>query len=999
FLRTTQVVTKQLQENRGKQNQASETGIIEEIRCTNFMCHEQLTVPLGPLINFIIGNNGSGKSAVLTALTLCLGGKATSTNRGQSLKSFIKEGKDFCNLAVKLKNQGSGAYKYNQYGDSIIVERHFNKTGSSGFKLKDRNGKIFFLLGTQLETLSRDYATITNDLNEHQAKREVLEGDLDRYRKRAEDAVKLAKQAHSLGRRRDDERALAHQAAWAQVQQEEAKAKELQEEIDRVGDLIKQRTEEAQTNSDKYDEINQLWETAKQEVQECEDAIEPAEQERMECKGKFDETRKELIKAKTEMRDIASLITSRKSNIKKYESQIEELRQRQAEADNGVHAEKMRELDEAKERCQQVKAEWENHTSSKSRLTDRHTSVQDRINPTDERLRSKKLEEKRSKDSIDQLGRGQRRWQDSYHRSLLSLIHAIENDGGFRDPPTGPLGRYVQLLKPEWGHILEKQFAHTLNSFVVTNKNDQVRLSALMKRCGYNGGVLIGNGNVIDTAGHEPDPKLQTWMRVLQINNHLVRNQLIINARIDQTVLIETRSEAHDFMNAGGPPRNNVIQCFSMADDGPRRGHIFNITSSGNVGVGPIEGYNGQLRMQADKEPQLRAEKANLERIQGEVRSIEAEARELRTQLRACEASIQEHYREHKRFKVAFQQAQTNVETLESELSAATPDAAAIEQLQGDLDTARGELQFQEGQYQDTIVGKDKLDANNRDKAQKLGNQRSDALRDKNHALEQIDAAVQNKSVWEDRYTQQLEEIRTYVSQAEIICPRVQVPKGATFDSLNNKRLALVKIRETLENSLGGSEDELLAEANDAKRQHKNAREEYLRNHSIQIFMQNALVQRRTRWNRFRSEIALRARVTFSYLLAERSYRGTMSIDHNSRQLEIHVQPDTNVASGAGRQTNTLSGGEKSFATVCLLLSLWDAMGSPIRCLDEFDVFMDSVNRDRAMNMIINAARQAIGRQYIIITPQAMDNVDSQDDVRIIRMRDPDRGQTTINFG
>lgn len=75
-------------------NHAADNAIIEEIACTNFMCHARLEVKCGPLINFIIGHNGSGKSAVLTALTLCLGGKATATNRGQSLKSFIREGQE-----------------------------------------------------------------------------------------------------------------------------------------------------------------------------------------------------------------------------------------------------------------------------------------------------------------------------------------------------------------------------------------------------------------------------------------------------------------------------------------------------------------------------------------------------------------------------------------------------------------------------------------------------------------------------------------------------------------------------------------------------------------------------------------------------------------------------------------------------------------------------------------------------------------------------------------
>ena len=36
-----------------------------------------------------------GKSAILTAITIALGGKATSTDRGKSLKSFVKEGKAY----------------------------------------------------------------------------------------------------------------------------------------------------------------------------------------------------------------------------------------------------------------------------------------------------------------------------------------------------------------------------------------------------------------------------------------------------------------------------------------------------------------------------------------------------------------------------------------------------------------------------------------------------------------------------------------------------------------------------------------------------------------------------------------------------------------------------------------------------------------------------------------------------------------------------------------
>ncbi|GKZ27993.1 structural maintenance of chromosomes protein 6 [Aspergillus brasiliensis] len=93
-LQATQVIQEKYSFTTDEPNIPAEHGILERVECYNFMCHDHFYVDLGPLINFIVGKNGSGKSAVLTAITLCLGGKASTTNRGQSLKSFIKEGKE-----------------------------------------------------------------------------------------------------------------------------------------------------------------------------------------------------------------------------------------------------------------------------------------------------------------------------------------------------------------------------------------------------------------------------------------------------------------------------------------------------------------------------------------------------------------------------------------------------------------------------------------------------------------------------------------------------------------------------------------------------------------------------------------------------------------------------------------------------------------------------------------------------------------------------------------
>lgn len=75
--------------------EGAKNGWVQSIEVWDFMCHRHLLVRLSPNINFITGNNGSGKSAILTALTVCLGGRASSTQRAASLASLIREGAEY----------------------------------------------------------------------------------------------------------------------------------------------------------------------------------------------------------------------------------------------------------------------------------------------------------------------------------------------------------------------------------------------------------------------------------------------------------------------------------------------------------------------------------------------------------------------------------------------------------------------------------------------------------------------------------------------------------------------------------------------------------------------------------------------------------------------------------------------------------------------------------------------------------------------------------------
>lgn len=65
-------------------------------------------------------------------------------------------------LIVKLKNTGQSGFQQETYGDSIIIERHFNKAGTSGFKLKSASGRNISTKKADLEEIS-DYFTLQID--------------------------------------------------------------------------------------------------------------------------------------------------------------------------------------------------------------------------------------------------------------------------------------------------------------------------------------------------------------------------------------------------------------------------------------------------------------------------------------------------------------------------------------------------------------------------------------------------------------------------------------------------------------------------------------------------------------------------------------------------------------------------------------------------------------------------------------------------------------------
>ena len=167
---------------------------------------------------------------------------------------------------VRIKNQGDSAYLPNDFGSSIIVERHFTKSGASGFRIKSAAGRTistrksdldsitdyfalqidnpmnvlsqdmarqflstsspadkykFFVKGVQLEQLDHDYRLIEESIDQVEEKLTIHLDEmkaLEIKKEKASARLAMSDRHESL---RDKLRNLRAQMAWAQVEEQE----------------------------------------------------------------------------------------------------------------------------------------------------------------------------------------------------------------------------------------------------------------------------------------------------------------------------------------------------------------------------------------------------------------------------------------------------------------------------------------------------------------------------------------------------------------------------------------------------------------------------------------------------------------------------------------------------------------------------------------------------------------------------------------------------------
>ena len=104
----------------------------------NFMCHRNFTQNFYSGVNYITGENGSGKSAVIVAISAALGANFNKIGKGDDVSSCIGIAEPISVITVVLRNDPKNPRHCNKYSNPVVVERTLVRRGEVG-KISNKN--------------------------------------------------------------------------------------------------------------------------------------------------------------------------------------------------------------------------------------------------------------------------------------------------------------------------------------------------------------------------------------------------------------------------------------------------------------------------------------------------------------------------------------------------------------------------------------------------------------------------------------------------------------------------------------------------------------------------------------------------------------------------------------------------------------------------------------------------------------------------------------------
>ncbi|XP_022171050.1 structural maintenance of chromosomes protein 6-like [Myzus persicae] len=1021
-------------------------GSIKSITLENFMCHSNFHLTLNPRINFISGLNGSGKSAIQTALVVGFGARASITNRATSLKSLIKYGQPSATISITIANSGegnsdSGPYRPEVYGKQITIVRQITES-STTYKFLNENNKVVKGFKNELRNLTLHFNILVDNpicvMNQamvktfHKSANPSAKYDLfykaisaNVYNENIDETKLVAKQysekldnvksvlaqcfkevseyetyekkSKQLETLKNSKCQFENEYAWHVVNQHETTYEKYLKEIESLKRNISENTDKTKILEQNIKTSLEVLEEKKKELTNIEESRSHNHMVFVQTKKELQDKIKEIDSAKQSVRKYDSALKLLISDRKDLEKHIEIERQK---GNTNTLAQYKEMLARYEKNCSEVEAAWKTNMEHEQTLRNTVDELKQRIgnlkNNEVTPLQRKIGEINRNINSMSQ----QEDRINFYGNWMPQLIKAIEvafNQNKFIKKPIGPIGAYIKVNNDKWIFAIENFLGRgNLRTFLVDNFTDNKVLQSIMDK------IITGNtkkptvitskffDKVHNIAAKETQNNL---FRMLNFTSPVVANCLIDNNRIETIMLVDDTAEAMPLMeNMSQVPRN----CnFSLTLDGTQ------VYPSPSYRVYSLQSATEPVLLQSDvtvavnnlkrqkKELEVKINNLNKEYENFELSKAEKQQHFNKTQseTQLLKSKYDEYSKKINELKAKCEEEQDDrMATLTEEINDVDLKIAKAREIKDNsmkpIPKFEEEINVINERLQEikSIIEKTDRSA----LLEEIERLQAKINKYKTQMLQINDNSTEGKQLLKDLVKKSENEKKNLEKEkniAEKLCEKMEVTRNEEdirrdIEETNHKyQLLEMELKKKGENHLA------------LRDEYKKKKEEFILQSAL--YKQIAEIYKANEKSIKLSTIALKNYIEYVRLKVIESFDLVLILRKIKGKLEINPQEQSMVISMFDNiSTSCASGGERTFATVALILALWSNMQLPFYSIDEYDVYMDNVNR-LATTQLLMMAIENRKNQFIFLTPQDISHIKSSDNVKIVKLKEP----------
>ncbi|XP_059474031.1 structural maintenance of chromosomes protein 6 [Neocloeon triangulifer] len=1025
-------------------------GIIIKVELTNFMCHGHLLLEFNPKVNLVVGKNGSGKSAIMSALMVVLGTKASDTARGRSLAAFVRLGCRQACIKITLKNRGPNAYKVQKYGHEIVLNRTISVKGSSRltvglatggagtcgraelneilqalnislpnpfalltqetmktFLNNNKPSHMYNLIeqGTGITAIKTRLALLRDNLASLGEKRDQMISFLRQLEEQLKDWKTKQKQllkAQQASTRIDQ---LQLELAWASVVEEEEKERSLLAKLEA-------QDEDSKTHKTKMEKVAKKMDYYREEIKkqnvDCanarmlytskKDEKDRMQQQHVEIQSKLDEMRRSKNSLDKQLQTL-------NQEKKVLQSEISKIANRSADEELRKRAKEQEEMERNKVQLSEVKNELRPLLVKVDEGRQRLRDLQQQLAAAKEHHQSALNEQRQAEQNFDRV----RRQSDvsiippAYGNRMPDLLREVDKAaerGLFKHKPIGPIGMHLKLKDYSWNLAVENLLRAEMQVFFCDNYNDQKEMDKMARR-------ILGNAVPcvvskffdkrfdISRNRAEIPQGMVSLLDILDISDARLFNYLLDQKRVENILLCDNTQHAINVMQRGQTVPRKCIMVVTKDAEQVYPYPNFKVYGKETDVLYLLKNREANLALYEQRLAHANQEKVVAER---EYRQCEKEYRSVRERLSALESRRKNLDSTAERLESAIRQVENlppinttdNMQTLREEMNEMQEEIEKVQQEKEHLAERNAETEKEKNEIVRQMIHlaaeckalhEKYCECNNR----KLElEELMEAEENKSQARnQQLSKMAQRKAEMEAELANQRKKTLTATVEANLIGTRVDTGKSKAIiqKEIERQNSFLRKLHSALEN-----EETVAAEVAKLERSvaEQLAKVDLVASNWAE--MDESMKKRVSLYGTTVMNTYTHINLYFSNLFETQPIKGCLDVKLEERIMTIKTD---NEFRGEGREgAHNLSGGERSFTTVALVLAVWSKLLIPFYMLDEFDVFMDMANRRRAMDMLLDEARSRPDNQFIFFTPQEM-NLAANPDLTIHKLMDP----------